>query len=210
MDAALATARLVRTALAEVRDSRPFFDSEHGPIHTFKDHHITLHEPFDNEYFRHIQWAHLAAGGAGGGMRWPNRHPHRLTHGMRMAQQGMARFLPLLDWTTFRRRNWNDEIRASHPALAVTGCGDETQALIWLLRRDIIGVDGRLQRNADPLTTHLRLPTMRSGLYRMTAWHTGTGVSLAQVDIPYSGAAGLSLETPPIYTDLALALRRIA
>ncbi|TIL77742.1 MAG: hypothetical protein E5Y81_12695, partial [Mesorhizobium sp.] len=35
------------------------------------------------EYFRHLQWAHLAAGGAGGGMRWPNRSPHVLTPGMR-------------------------------------------------------------------------------------------------------------------------------
>ena len=87
---ALATGRLVREALAEIADGRPFFDTEHGPIHTFKDHGITLPEPFDDEYFRHMQWAHLASGGAGGGMRWPNRHPHRLTPGMRAAQQAMA------------------------------------------------------------------------------------------------------------------------
>ena len=29
-----------------------------------------------------MSWAHLASGGAGGGMRWPNRHPHVLTSGM--------------------------------------------------------------------------------------------------------------------------------
>ncbi|RZM10744.1 MAG: hypothetical protein EOP67_68020, partial [Sphingomonas sp.] len=87
---ALAVGRLMRAALAETDDARPVFDSEHGPIHSFKDRKRTLPEPFDDEYFRHIQWAHLASGGAGGGMRWPNRHPHILTPGMRAAQRTLA------------------------------------------------------------------------------------------------------------------------
>ena len=99
--AAVSAGRLVREALAEITDGRPFFDSEHGPIHTFKDHGITLAEAFDDEYFRHTQWAHLASGGAGGGMRWPNRHPHQLTVGMRLAQRALADFLPLIHWRSF-------------------------------------------------------------------------------------------------------------
>jgi mannan endo-1,4-beta-mannosidase len=87
---AIATGRLVREALAEIDDGRPFLDSEHGPIHAFKDRHCTLPEDFDDEYFRHMQWAHLASGGAGGGMRWPNRHPHQLTPGMRAAPLARA------------------------------------------------------------------------------------------------------------------------
>ena len=79
------SAELVGEALAEITDGRPFFDTEHGPIHTFKDTASTLPEAFDDEYFRHIQWTHLASGGAGGGMRWPNRNPHTLTPGMRRA-----------------------------------------------------------------------------------------------------------------------------
>src|SRR6185312_9536778 len=53
---AISTGRLVREALAEIADARPFFDSEHGPIHTFKDHRRTLPAAFDDEYFRHMQW----------------------------------------------------------------------------------------------------------------------------------------------------------
>ena len=104
VDAALGMGRIVRESIEEITDQRPFFDSEHGPIHTFKDRRRTLPEAFDDEYFRHMQWAHLAAGGSGGGMRWPNRNPHSLTPGMREAQRAMTAFLPLIDWARFRRQ----------------------------------------------------------------------------------------------------------
>ncbi|MDQ2764370.1 MAG: hypothetical protein M3Y22_13095, partial [Pseudomonadota bacterium] len=38
---ALAVGRLMTDALGEITDQRPLFDSEHGPIHTFKDKGIT-------------------------------------------------------------------------------------------------------------------------------------------------------------------------
>src|SRR5579875_692920 len=135
VDPALAMGAIVRQSLEEIVDSRPFFDSEHGPIHAFKDRKRTLPEPFDDEYFAHMQWAHLASGGAGGGMRWPNRRPHILTPGMRRAQASLSGFLPLIDWLRFNRVNLNAEIRASGPGVAVFGCGDADQAVVWLLRK---------------------------------------------------------------------------
>ncbi len=108
VDAAVGMGRIVRESLAEITDGRPFLDTEHGPIHRFKDRHRSLPEPFDDEYFRQMQWAHLASGGAGGGMRWPNRHPHSLTAGMRVAQRGLARFLPEIEWGRFARVNVSD------------------------------------------------------------------------------------------------------
>src|SRR4051794_24520771 len=104
INTAIGMGRIVQRCLAEIEGGRPFLDTEHGPIHTFKDRHRTLWAPFDDEYFRHMQWAHLASGGAGGGMRWPNRHPHTLTRGMRGAQRALSAFLPLLDWPSFRPR----------------------------------------------------------------------------------------------------------
>ena len=138
---ALAAAKLVREALAEIVDGRPFFETEHGPIHSFKDHKVILPEPFDDEYFRHIQWAHLASGGAGGGMRWPNRHPHQLTPGMRAAQRALAGFLPAIDWQVFRRRGV--EVACDDPAVAVIACADERQAVFFLLRTGLSG-EGRV------------------------------------------------------------------
>ncbi|HEX2188665.1 MAG TPA: hypothetical protein VHG51_07180 [Longimicrobiaceae bacterium] len=205
--AAVSTGRLTREALAEIRDQRPFFDSEHGPIHTFKDHHRTLPEAFDDEYFRHMQWAHFASGGAGGGMRWPNRHPHVLTPGMRLAQRALAGFLPRVDWARFRRRNLNEEVEVSTPALVPFACGDEEQAVAWLLRRDTVGPDGRLRADAAPCWAELRIPGLAPGRYRATAWDTAAGEERGVSEVEAAGD-GLRLRLPPVVTDLAVAVRR--
>ena len=141
VDAALSVGRLVGEATAQTPRERPLFDSEHGPIHTFKDHRRTLPEPFDDEYFRHMQWTHCASGGAGGGMRWPNRHPHSLTAGMRAAQRALSAFLPLFDWRHFRRRNRSAEVRVESPALRALARGDEAQVVAWLTSRSPFAVD---------------------------------------------------------------------
>jgi mannan endo-1,4-beta-mannosidase len=208
VDPAISTGKLIREALAQIHDMRPFFDSEHGPIHLFKDRHITLPEAFDDEYFRHMQWAHFAAGGAGGGMRWPNRHPHQLTPGMRAAQAALARFLPLIDWQRYRRRNLNDELRSTHSDPAIFGSGDEDQAIVWLLRKDTLGPDGRLCQDAAPLHTTLSLPGLRAGDYRITAWDTRQGAATNVTMQRHQGQANLCILLPPIATDLALAVRR--
>ena len=188
VDAAIGMGNIVREAIAEIHDNRPFLDTEHGPIHTFKDFHRTLPADFDEEYFQHLQWAHLASGGAGGGMRWPNRHPHSLTAGMRVAQHALTTFLQTADiaWHTFARRNLSSDIvlrqlstlkqhkgrEAPSPdvrtvpeltdpmpidRVARFACGTAHQALVYLLRRDIVARGGRLKRNAAPLCLHLEL-----------------------------------------------------
>jgi mannan endo-1,4-beta-mannosidase len=207
VDPALAVGRIVRAALAEIRDGRPFLDSEHGPIHSFKDHHISLPEPFDDEYFRHMQWAHVASGGAGGGMRWPNRHPHVLTHGMRRAQLALAGFLPLIDWTRFRRANVNAEIEVSTPAVAALGCADDAQAFVWLLRRDTIRPDGMLDRDAAPIPLRIRVPRVAAGRARATVWDTRVGVQRGALEAVPDPDGMLAVQIPALTTDLALAIR---
>jgi len=208
---AICTGRLVREALMHLPAGRPFFDSEHGPIHAFKDKHITFPEDFDNEYFRHMQWAHLASGAAGGGMRWPNRHPHCLTHGMRRAQQSMAKFTKLIDWKSFRRRNLNEEVTANYPAVAVFACGDEKQALLWLLRTDsLVKSSGRLKvlnREAEPVSVKASLPGMSTGNYTVTLWDTREGKVLGTETIALDMPGALTLPPLHLATDIALAIR---
>lgn len=191
---ALATAKLVREALHEIVDGRPFFDTEHGPIHTFKDHGVTLPEGFDDEYFRHMQWAHMAAGGAGGGMRWPNRNPHCLTAGMRAAQRGLADFLPLIDWRRFRRRPV--EVACSDPGVVCIACADEGQAVLFLLRTGPLLGDGRV----DPM----RRPGVELGLPA-----GGEAVffdPVAGTVIGRMASAGGWSSTPPFGACLAIAI----
>lgn len=208
VDPAISTGKLVREALAHIHDRRPFFDSEHGPIHLFKDQRVTLPGAFDDEYFRHMQWAHFASGGAGGGMRWPNRHPHQLTRGMRAAQAALARFLPLIDWQRYRRHNVNDEIGSTHGSPALFGSGDEDQAVIWLLRKDILATDGTLRQDAAPLHTTISVPGLRAGDYRITAWDTCLGAATDVTTQRHAGHGDLCVPLPPVLTDLAIALRR--
>jgi len=201
--AALAVGRLMREAVREASDMRPVFDSEHGPIHLFKDRKVTLPESFDDEYFRHMQWAHLASGGAGGGMRWPNRHPHTLTPGMRVAQSALSRFLPSIDWTRFYRRNLNAEIQVSDPDVAVFGCGDADQAIVWLLRTDSLGPSGVLVP-AAPKTLGVCVPGLTPARYQISAFDTVVGKEVWERE-----GDPLRVEVPILGNDLALAIRRI-
>jgi mannan endo-1,4-beta-mannosidase len=201
---ALTVGRLMREALRETNDLRPVLDTEHGPIHAFIDRHQTLPAPFDDEYFRHIQWAHLASGGAGGGMRWPNRHPHVLTPGMRMAQRGLAAFLPHLDWGSFQRRNLNEEVHAPR-MLATFACGDTRQAVVWLLRTDTIGADGRLVAAADASTHRIQVPGLDAGEYRVLEFDTELGKVLRHNTVEHHGGV-LVLRCGPISRDLLLAI----
>jgi mannan endo-1,4-beta-mannosidase len=202
---ALVMGGIVGECLREIDDNRPFLDSEHGPIYNFINKKKTLPEPFDDEYFRHLSWAHLASGGAGGGMRWPNRHPHTLTHGMRRAQKAMADFLPHIDWPSFRRRNLSGCVKARH--FHAFACGDETQALIWLLRRDNLGSDKRLRRDAVPVTTSFTIPGLADGTYRVRGWDTEQGAMREDFSAIASGGT-LKVTTADIVTDRAYAITR--
>jgi hypothetical protein len=201
---ALAAGRLIAAAVNEADDLRPVFDSEHGPIHRFKDKHKTLPDAFDDEYFRHIQWAHLASGGAGGGMRWPNRHPHILTPGMREAQRALAAFLPLIDWTRFRRRNLNDAIQVPS-GVAGFGCGDAAQALVWLLRTDTVRSDGTLDPAAAPRAATIVVPGLSAGRYRVTRFDTASGVVQGEQAIIVA-TGGVTIDLLDLRTDAALAI----
>ena len=220
VDAAIGMGRIVRESLAEITDGRPFFDSEHGPIHTFKDHRKSLPEAFDDEYFRHMQWAHLASGGAGGGMRWPNRRVHSLTAGMRVAQRGMTGFLPFIDWHRFTRVNVTPQIRLLNEAgqvvlqqkVARFGCATDDQALVYLLRRDTLLKKGQLGRRVKPLTLCLQLPQLIDGLYTVSTWDTVEGRLLASTvqesKLMRAAEHTVGFVLPPLWGDLAFAIRR--
>jgi mannan endo-1,4-beta-mannosidase len=171
------------------------------------DKKIVLKEPFDDEYFRHMQWAHLASGGAGGGMRWPNRHPHVLTRGMRQAQSALARFLPLIDWTRFERRCWNERLELGAKGFAAFGCGDADQAVIWVLRTDATGRNGMIKSDAKPRRLWIRCPAT-PGPYKIRLFDTGKGAVTGEMVVE-AGETLLEVAVPGIRSDVALAVTRL-
>ncbi len=205
--AADAMARWVRHALGEIADGRPFTDSETGPIHTYKDLGITLPDAFDLGYFRHMSWAHLASGGAGGGMRWPNRHPHTLTPGMRQAQGVMADFARLVDWRNFAAHNVSAQAVARPEDLLVYACADDRQAVAWVIRaRDQLGGEGELPFRPILKDATLVLPPMTPGAYDVTCMETHHGHTLGEFAVE-AGTGPLLIDLPPFRHDLAVAVR---
>ncbi|WP_181706964.1 hypothetical protein [Chthonobacter rhizosphaerae] len=206
VDAALAMAAITADSVAETAAGRPFLDTEHGPIHRFKDKKKTLPEAFDDEYFRHMQWAHFASGGCGGGMRWPNRSPHRLTYGMRRAQRALAAFCREIDWRGFRRTVLDREALGSASDCAVFGIGDDRQAVVWLLRRDIIGRDGMIDRRVPSVARPITVPGLRDGRYRVLRFDTAEGHPLGESVADAEGGR-LAFTVPNLLGDVALAIR---
>lgn len=194
---AISAAKLTRTAIAECPPLRPFFDSEHGPIHTYKDRHLTLPEPFDDEYFRNIQWAHFASGAAGGSMRWPNRRPHVLTPGMHRAQLGLSRFLPLIEWRNFQRRPLRFE--SEH----IIGCGDERQAVVWIVHPNAVGRNGTVDRRVAG-RVRLGVPGLGEGEYRLTLWDMVEGEATRELRIAHDEKIEVAVKG-----DIAVAVRRV-
>lgn len=165
LDPAEATVRLMVAAAAQCPADRPLLDTEHGPIHGFKDRHITLPDAFDTECFRRTQWAHLASGGAGGGMRWPYRNPHVLLPAMHSAQRVLADFLPLIDWRSFRRMPLGNRLIVHEFAGLATGCGDGHQAIVCLMASE--SHCGKASR--------VELHGLAPGCYDVTQVNTVTG-----------------------------------
>lgn len=204
LDPALHTAALVQQALAQLPPARPFLDSEHGPLDTFKSGR-QLPEAFDEEYFRCMQWAHLAAGGAGGGLRWPYRHPHVLTHGMRATQRSLAGFVGLINWAQFQRRDLTAVVQLSTTLVRCVACGDARQAVVWLVRSDALTTRAGHQRPAAPLAVQIGLPGLWPGFYRVYCWDTKAGRVAGQL-LVQADAAQLAICLPALESDVALAI----
>lgn len=123
---------------------------------------------------------------------------------MRSAQQGLANFLPLVNWMRFRRRNLNAEI--GRPAgFAVFACADARQAAAWLLRTDILAPDGTLRTDARPAPAQLVLPGLEAGSLRVILFDTATGRPTHERTIAHAGGP-LCIDCGCVARDVAVAV----
>ena len=148
--------------------------------------------------------AHLASGGAGGGMRWPNRNPHRLTHGMRRAQRSLADFLPLVDWPRFDRRPIDPVV--DDPDVACFACGDGRQAVLFLLRTGPLLANGRV----DPAARRgvmVTVPGFAGRLARAVLWDVQAGVAMGEAVAEAVPCGGVRVVVPAFSVGVAVAVR---
>jgi mannan endo-1,4-beta-mannosidase len=128
---------------------------------------------------------------------------------MRKAQQALASFLPLINWKHFRRKNLNKEILVSDNAFAAFGCGDNEQAILWLLRTTSIKKNGILDQDCKPLSICAHIPRMSPGHYHLTVWDTKEGKATNVFETDHTDKKYLSLPLLSIATDLAFAIKRV-
>jgi hypothetical protein len=190
----------VRLSLQSTYDTRPYTDTESGPI----DEWITDGK-LDNIYHHNLSWAHLASGGAGSGMRWPYTEPHHLLPEMRDNLLGMARLAATMDWADFHSRNVALGIRLSKAGIVKAGCADNMRALLWLL------VDNRLTNPPTLGETTIRMPNiLLDGSYRVELWETYQGVMFNYFSTEViDGKFVFTLPAlPEDLADLAIVIRR--
>lgn len=205
---ALTMARWVRHALERVAPGRPFTDTEHGPIHLFNDHRRFHPEEFDDEYERHLMWAHLASGGCGSGMRWPARHPHILTAGMKRALASLSSFARRVDWRTFTPQDATADLKVEARGVLTFGCRDRRQALLWLLRGARRGNPAGVLNPGEPLTNvGVTLAGLEPGAYCVEFWDTARGVPAGCCGVQAPPEKPLRFVTPLLEKDIAILIR---
>lgn len=205
---AVAMAQWVQYGVQAAAD-RPFTDSEHGPIHLFNDHEQALNEPFDDEYERRLMWAHLAAGGAGSGMRWPARDPHILTTGMKASLLSLSKFAGYVDWNTFRPAALNDWVETGKSRIRIIGSVDDRQAVLWLMHP-------ATRKNREEDTPRPRMytdlsvtvPGLIPGAYSVYLWDTVRGCLERSTTAQVEPGEPLHLPLPQFTSDTAIAVRR--
>ncbi len=206
---ALRAGELVRQGLAEITDGRPFLDSEHGPDCLFRQMRGRIPVDLDEACFRGIQWAHLAAGGAGGGLRWPYRHPHSLTPGMRAAQRILAGLAGQVDWQHFDRRNVSAQLKVSPATVKAIACGNADQVLLWVTRPAPAAPGKDATPAGTPLLVRIALPFLPVGTYRLRAWNTRTGELEFEETHTLPAQAGLSCRLPLRGSDVVMLVKRM-
>ncbi|MGB8955132.1 MAG: hypothetical protein WCC10_07150 [Tumebacillaceae bacterium] len=202
IDAAVSFDQDIAGAQTMMQTPKPFTDTESGPITEW----ITDHD-LDHEYFHNMSWAHLMAGGAGFGMRWPYLEPHTLTETMRDHQLAMSKFARTIDWTHFPSRNIDKDAAIDQAGVKIFGSGDGRQAILWLLQdtsahrfQDLTA--DKIKRYEEAILTLNGMSEVPAA-FEVRFWDTYAGSLISTVKVP-NDKGTLKVELPAFTKDLAL------
>jgi mannan endo-1,4-beta-mannosidase len=92
--------------------------------------------------------------------------------------------------------------------VAAFGCGDERQALVWLMRTDALSAAGMIRTDAPSLEVPITVPGLQPGRYSVTLYDTGAGAVVSSSELHAQGGI---LHAPAIALtqDVAIAIRSL-
>ncbi len=190
----------VALSLESIRQPRPYFDSESGPISDW-----IVNPQFDQEYHNNMSWAHLAACGAGTGMRWPYTSPHFILPELRDNLLAVARFATAIDWANFASENITRSVTVSDRQILRAGCSDVETGIVWL------AADRRTREVQLPGNTVTISAIFPAGEYELTYWDTYRGEVLVS-EVATATDGELTFVIPALGGDVrsvALLIRRV-
>jgi hypothetical protein len=89
--------------------------------------------------------------------------------------------------------------------VAVIGCGNARQALVWLVRTDSAPRPGMVVAREDAPVAVLRVPGLDDGAYAVTLFDTRAG-AVVSTSVATSVGGVMEVAVGPVCSDLAVAI----
>ncbi|MCW1300821.1 MAG: cellulase family glycosylhydrolase [Nitrososphaeria archaeon] len=171
VEPAIEVSQAIAYNLSKLNYSKPYLDSEDGPIDNWP-----LPLNFDSEYYHNMSWAELCSGAAGIGLRWPYRIPHDMLYPQLLTtDKAISKFVnsPGINWLNFKAYYDAFDIKVENNInnyIIPFSCGDNNARIIWLLkdsRKDL--------NNIDFSSISLKVSNLNNGIYTIEFWDTNSG-----------------------------------
>ncbi len=169
VESALTASESVLYNLAHLNYSKPYFDSEWGPID-----HAELPIQFDSQYYHNVCWAEFASGAAGIGLRWIFRNS--LPQEFLQTNKAFSEIVnaPGINWLNFKPLSAATEVELPEQfqkLIIPFSCGNGDARIIWLLK----DTQNPEIKNANFQNIDLKVSRFKDGTYTVQFWNTYTG-----------------------------------
>ncbi|MCW1306126.1 MAG: hypothetical protein QXI16_00355 [Sulfolobaceae archaeon] len=173
---AIEVSQAVIENLENMNYSKPYIDSEDGPINGW-----SLPMTENEEYHHNMLWAEFASGACGPGLKWPYLSPVNIT-GLD-TYKAISNFInsPGIDWLYFKAFPESHNITISGTAknyVIPFSCGDNNARILWILKNST-----RDLKNIDFSKVDLIVSNLENGTYDVELWNTHDGTLLKVIKL---------------------------